>query len=205
MSGRTPWWSARRVAKSRRQENFVNTPACFVNTSSLDRATRSRGWVDRLCRQHEGQSSSCRRLSFTVEVCASDPSVWTPNVLRLLWETWLKNGQKLLKVIFLPSLACRDRSQLIDLDRGSGHRSCTCTVNPKNFFLLLLCQPFYISRVSLFFFSCIVALHKHWRMLDHLTVSSVCFGDAPSAARFRSRRSCICWLWTFSQRTFVWF
>ena len=118
----------------------------------------------------------------------------------------LKNGQKPLKVIFLPSLACRDRSQLIDLDRGSGHRSCTCTVNPKNFFLLLLCQPFYISRVSLFlfFFSCIVALHKHWRMLDHLTESSVCFGDAPLAARFRSRRSCT-WLWTFSPRTFVWF
>ena len=64
----------------------------------------------------------------------------------------LKNGQKPLKDIFLPSLACRDRSQLNDLDRGSGHRSCTCTVNPKNFFLLLLCQPFYISRVSLFLF-----------------------------------------------------
>ena len=69
-----------------------------------------------------------------------------------LWETWLKNGQKPIRVIFLPSLACRDRSQIIDLDRGSGHRSCTCTVNPKNFFsLLLLCQPFCISRVSLFF------------------------------------------------------
>ena len=70
-----------------------------------------------------------------------------------LWETWLENRQKPLRVIFLPSLACRDRSQIIDLDRGSGHRSCTCTVNPKNFFLLLLlCQPFYISRVSLFLF-----------------------------------------------------
>ena len=69
-----------------------------------------------------------------------------------LWETWLENRQKPLRVIFLPSLACRDRSQIIDLDRGSGHRSCTCTVNPKNFFFLLLCQPFYISRVSLFLF-----------------------------------------------------
>ena len=36
-----PWWSARRVAKSRREENFVNTPACFVNTFSLEFA-RSR-------------------------------------------------------------------------------------------------------------------------------------------------------------------
>ena len=45
----------------------------------------SRRWVDRLCLQHrEGQSSSCRRLAFTVEVCASDSSVWTSNVLRLL-------------------------------------------------------------------------------------------------------------------------
>ena len=35
-SNSTPWWSARRVAKSRRQENFVNTPACFVNTFSLE-------------------------------------------------------------------------------------------------------------------------------------------------------------------------
>ena len=64
----------------------------------------------------------------------------------------LKKRQKPLRVIFLPTLACRDRSQIIDLDRGSGHRSCTCTVNPKNFFLMLVCQPFYISRVSLFLF-----------------------------------------------------
>ena len=66
----------------------------------------------------------------------------------------LKNRQKPLRVIFLPSLACRDQSQIIDLDRGSGHRSCTCTMNPKNsfFLLLLLCQPFYISQVSLFLF-----------------------------------------------------
>ena len=63
----------------------------------------------------------------------------------------LKNRRKPLRVIFLPSLAYCDRSQIIDLDRGSRHRSCTCTVNPKNFFLLL-CQPFYISRVSLFLF-----------------------------------------------------
>ena len=57
----------------------------------------------------------------------------------------LKNGQKplSLKVIFLPSLACRDRSQIIDLHRGSGHRSCSCTVNPENFF-------FCCCRVSLF-------------------------------------------------------
>ena len=50
----------------------------------------------------------------------------------------LKNRQKPLRVIFLPSLACRDRSQIIDLDRRSGHRSCTCTVNPKNFFVVVV-------------------------------------------------------------------
>ena len=74
-----------------------------------------------------------------------------------------------------------------------------CEPQELFFLLLLLCQPFYISRVSLFlFFSLlIVALHKHWRMLNHLTVRSACFGDAPLAARFRSRRSCTCWLWTF--------
>ena len=116
------------------------------------------------------------------------------------------NRQKPLRVIFLPSLACRDRSQIIDLDRGSGHRSCTCTVYPKNFFFVVVSAVLHFTSSPFsFFFSCIVALHKHWRTLDHLTVSSACFGDALLAARFRSRRSCTCWLWTFSQRTFVWF
>ena len=50
----------------------------------------SRRWVDRLCRQHERQSSSCRRLSFSVEVCASDPSVWYQICSVFLWETWLE-------------------------------------------------------------------------------------------------------------------
>ena len=120
--------------------------------------------MDRLCRQHEGQSSSCRRLSFTVEVCASDPSVWTPNVLRLLVGDVAKkkNGQKPLRVIFLPSLACRDQSQIIDLYRGSGHRSCTCTVNPRTFCCCCCCccvsrSAFHEFPFFFFFFSCSVA------------------------------------------------
>ena len=57
----------------------------------------SRRWVDRLCRQHERQSSSCRRLSFTVEVCASDPSVCYQMCSVFLWETWLEKQAETTK------------------------------------------------------------------------------------------------------------
>ena len=69
----------------------------------------------------------------------------------------LKNRQKPLRVIFLPSWACRDRSQIINLDRGSGHRSCTCTVNPKNFFVVVVVVSAVLNFTSFpfssFFFS----------------------------------------------------
>ena len=81
-----------------------------------------------------------------------------------LWETWLEKQAETTKGYLSSELAAWhvaiDHRSSISIV-GSGHRSCTCTVNPNNFFLLL-CRPFYISRVSLYhFFSCIVALHKH--------------------------------------------
>ena len=110
-------------------------------------------------------------------------------------------------------VACR--SQIIDLDRyrGSGHRSCTCTVNPKTFLFCFVSRssfhefPFF----SFFFFSSVVALHAQtlnnvgpldckFRLLRRRSLLVFIL-----VAKFRSRRSCTCWLWTFSQRTFVWF
>ena len=64
----------------------------------------------------------------------------------------LKNRQKPLRVIFLPSLAFRDRSQIIDLDRGSGHRSCTCTVNPQNIFCCCVRRSTFHEFPFLIFF-----------------------------------------------------
>ena len=116
-----------------------------------------------------------RPLSFTLSKSASDPSMWTPNVLRsfLVGGRGLKNRQKPLRVIFLPTLACRDQSQIIDLDRGSGHSSCTCTVNPKNSFFVVVSGVLHFTSFPFsFFFPPVVALHKHWRILDHLTASS---------------------------------
>ena len=64
----------------------------------------------------------------------------------------LKNMQKPLRVIFFPSLACHDRTQIIDLDRGSGHRSCTCTVNPKNFFFVVVSAVLHSTSFPFSFF-----------------------------------------------------
>ena len=66
---------------------------------------------------------------FTVEVCANDPSIWTPNVLRSsCGGLGLKNRQKPCTEGYLSSelgVACR--SQIIDLDRyrGSGQAEVT--------------------------------------------------------------------------------
>ena len=122
-----------------------------------------------------------------------------------LWETWLEKQAETTKgYLSSEKFACRDRSQIIDLDRGSGHRSCTCTVNLKNFFLLL-CQPFYnFMSFSFFFFLLYSSVAQTLKNVGPLDCNlRLRFGDAPLAARFRSRRSCTCWLWTFSQRTFV--
>ena len=137
----------------------------------------SRRWVDRLCRQHERQSSSCRRSSFSVQVCAmaNDPSVWTPNVL------WLEKQAETTKAFFRAWHVAIDHRSSISIV-GPGIVRVHALWTPRTFFLLL-CQPFYIFTSFpfsfLFSFSGIVALHKHWRMLDHLTVISACFGDAP--------------------------
>ena len=44
-----------------------------------------------------------------------------------------------------------DHRSIIDFDRGSGHRSCICTVNPKNYFLLLLSQSAVLHFTSFLF------------------------------------------------------
>ena len=173
----------------------------------------SRRWVDRLCRQYERRASSCPTIIFH---CRSLPVIprcghQMCSVL-FLWGTWLEKQAETTEGYLFSELGM---SRSIT-DHRSRSRVRTSFLymhcEPQELFLLLLlCQPFYISQVSLFlfsFFSSIVALHKHWRMLDHLTASSACFGDgrnSPLAARFRSRRSYTCWLWTFSQRTVVWF
>ena len=64
-----------------------------------------------------------------------------------LWETWLEKQAE--TIFFLPNLACRDRSQIIDLDRGPGHRS----VNPKNFFFVVAAVLHFTSFPFSFFFS----------------------------------------------------
>ena len=83
----------------------------------------------------------------------------------------LKNRQKPLRIIFLPSLACRDRSQIVDLDRGLGIVLVHALWTPRTFFLLLLRQPFYISRVSLFFlllYSSVAQTLKNVGPLDYI-------------------------------------
>ena len=125
----------------------------------------------------------------------------------------LKNGQKSPKVnnLFLSFIRAWHvaiyHSSLISI-AGPGIVLVHALSTPRTFFCCCcVSRSTFHEFPFFFFFSCTVALHKHWRILDHLTVSYVCFGDAPLqlAARFRSRRSCTCWLWTFSQRTFVWF
>ena len=133
----------------------------------------SRRSMVRLCRQHELRvlvlSDDYVSLSKSVPVIPRCGHQMCSLFFRE--ERGLKNRQKPLRFIFRPSLADRSRSRV----RASF--LCTWTVNPAYFFLF--CHPLYISRVSLFFFlSSTVALHKHWRMLDHLTASSAaaCFG-----------------------------
>ena len=95
-----------------------------------------------------------------------------------LWETWLEKQAETSKgyLNYLSSELGMSRSMTgIDLDRGSGNRSFTCTVIPKNFFCCCCVGRSTFNEFPFFFFfsfSCIVALHKHWRILDHLTVSS---------------------------------
>ena len=169
----------------------------------------SRRWVDRLCWQHERQILVLSTRSFlqskSVPVV---PRYGTKCALSSGGRRGLKNSQKPLRVIFLQSLACRDRSQIIDSILGPGIVPVHALWTPKNFFVVVVVVVSAVLHFSSFrfsfFFLLIVALHKHWITLNHLTVSSACFGDAPSAARFRSRRSCTCWLWTFSQWTSVW-
>ena len=135
---------------------------------------------------------------------------WAPF---FLWGTWLEKQAETTKGYLSSEPGAGCRSQFIDLDRP-GIVLVHAPWTPKTFFVLF-CQPFYISWVSLFFFFLLffefcskVALHKHWRMLHHLPASSACFDDgrySPLVARFWSQRSYTCWLWTFSQRNFVWF
>ena len=119
-------------------------------------------------------------------------------MLRSFWqECGLKNRQKPLRVIFLPSLAnqaCRSQLQLgssISI-AGPGIVLLYMHCEPREFFLILSAAVHFTSFPFLFFFfflPSIVALHKHWRMLNYLTASSAaaCFGDgrSPLAARFR--------------------
>ena len=87
----------------------------------------SRRWVDRLCRQHERRVLVLSDDYLSLSKSASDLSMWTPNVLR---SFLVKNRPKPWRVIFLPSLACRDQSQIIDLDCGS-----------RASFLYIHCEP----------------------------------------------------------------
>ena len=169
----------------------------------------SRRWVDRLCRQHERRVLVLSNDFFSLSKSASDPWMWTPNVLPsfLVGDVARKTGRNHWGLSFFRAwhVAINHRSWISIA--GPSIVLVHALWTPKTF--LLLYQPFYISQVPFFlFFSPIVALHKHWKMLDHLTASSACFGEGRNsafAARFRSRRSCTCWLWTSSQRTIVWF
>ena len=122
-------------------------------------------WNQNLCRQHE------RRVlvlsdddQFTVKVCANDPSIWTPNVLRSsCGGRGLKNRQKPLRVIFLPSSAWHvDHRLSIKIDIvGPG---IVLVHAPWTQRLFLFC---FVSRSTFhefpffffFFFSSVVALH----------------------------------------------
>ena len=109
----------------------------------------SQRWVDRLCRQHERQSSSCWRSSFSVPVI---PRYGHQMYSVFLWETWLEKQAETTKAYLSSELGMSrsitdHRSRLWVRAPVLVHALWT----PRTFFLLL-CQPFYISRVSLFLF-----------------------------------------------------
>ena len=105
------------------------------------------------------ESSSCPTI-----ISCSSLSKSVPMISRyghqmcsvLLWGTWLEKQAETTEGYLSSELGAACRSQIIDLDRyrGSGHRSWKCTVNPQNFFFVLFCQPFYISREFPFFLLC---------------------------------------------------
>ena len=109
-------------------------------------------WID-CVGSISAESSSCPTIIFH---CRSLPVIprcghQMCSVL-FLWGTWLEKQAETTEGCLSSELGMsRSLTDHRSRSRGSGHRSCTCTANPKNSFLLL-CQPFYISRVSLFFF-----------------------------------------------------
>ena len=80
-----------------------------------------------------------------------------------LWGTWLEKQAETIEGYLSSELGVACRSQIIDLDRyrGSGHRFCACTVNPKNFICFVLSAVLHFTSFPffLFFFSSVVALH----------------------------------------------
>ena len=95
---------------------------------------------------------------FTVEVCANDPSIWTPNVLRSSCggRGLIEKQAETTEGYLSSELGVAYRSQIIDLDRyrGSGHRSCTCTINPQNFFCFVLSAVLHFTSFPFFFLLC---------------------------------------------------
>ena len=102
-------------------------------------------WID-CVGSMSAESSSCPTIIFH---CRSLPVIprcghQMCSVL-FLWGRGLQNRQKPLRVIFLPSLACRDQSQINDLDRGPVRAS----------FLYMHCEP-----QELFFCCCCCCVNR---------------------------------------------
>ena len=84
-----------------------------------------------------------------------------------LLGTWLEKQAETTEGYVSSELGVACRSQIIDQDRyrGSGHRSCTCTVNqlrepPKLFlFCFVSRSTFHELPLFFFFFPSVVALH----------------------------------------------
>ena len=109
-----------------------------------------RGHSDQwLCRQHERRVRPARQLSFTAEVCANDPSMWTPNILRSFYEErGLNNRQNLSSE--LGRLACRYRSSI--LIAGPGIVLLYMYSEPRELSLVLSAVQHFTSFAFLSFF-----------------------------------------------------
>ena len=129
---------------------------------------KSVGIRKKLCRQHmNAESSSCPTIISSLSIAKSVPMIpryghQMCSVLLVGDVAWKTGRNHALRVIFLPSSAWHvDHRLSIQIESWVRASFLYMHREPPKLFFVLFCQPFYISRVSLFFFffSSVVALH----------------------------------------------
>ena len=106
--------------------------------------------VDRPCLQHEHRLLVLSTIIFHCRSLCSDSLMWTPSMLSFffLQGTWLEKQAGTTKDYLSSDIGKLSVSITDHRSRSRVWASFFCTVNPVNF--CLFCQPFYISRVSIF-------------------------------------------------------